>query len=228
MLVGVLGAIAQNDINRLLSFLLVSHIGYMLFGLGLFTVAGLTGVILNMVHHIIVVTTLFLVSGVVTRRTGTVSIRDMSGVAVAYPLVAGLFAVPALSLSGIPPFSGFVAKVTLLQAGAQVATPLAYAVTAGAVLTSLLTLYAMSKVWVGAFWGQAHPPFRDPDPTDRVTVGTAATSKPMLLSAAGLVAAGVAVVAFAGPLSEVGERAAVDLLDADPYRTAVLGEGSPR
>jgi multicomponent Na+:H+ antiporter subunit D len=96
------------------------------------------------------------------------------------------------------------------------------------VLTSLLTLYAMSKVWVGAFWGQARPPFRDPDPTDRVTVGTAATSKPMLLSATGLVAAGVAIAVFAGPLSVVGERAAVDLLDGDPYRTAVLGEGSPR
>ena len=228
MLVGALGAIAQNDINRLLSFLLVSHIGYMLFGLALFTVAGLTGLILYVVHHIIVQTTLFLISGVVTRRTGTVSIRDMSGVATAYPLVAALFAVPALSLAGIPPFSGFVAKVTLLQAGAQVATPMAYVVTACAVLTSLLTLYAMGKVWVGAFWGRTREPFPDPDPSDQVTVGTAATSWPMLLSAGGLVAAGVAIAVLAGPLSGVGERAAVDLLDGGPYRVAVLGAGGVR
>ncbi|SFB23339.1 multisubunit sodium/proton antiporter, MrpD subunit [Amycolatopsis marina] len=228
MLVGALGAIAQNDINRLLSFLLVSHIGYMLFGLALFTVAGLTGLILYVVHHIIVQTTLFLVSGVVTRRTGTVSIRDMSGVAVAYPLVAALFAVPALSLAGIPPFSGFVAKVTLLQAGAQLATPMAYVVTACAVLTSLLTLYAMGKVWVGAFWGSRRAPVPDPDPEDELAVGTARTSKPMLLSAAGLVVAGVAIAVLAGPLSGVGERAAVDLLDGDPYRTAVLGVGGVR
>ncbi|GAB3496380.1 Na+/H+ antiporter subunit D [Amycolatopsis cihanbeyliensis] len=228
MIVGVLGAIAQNDINRLMSFLLVSHIGYMLFGLALFTVIGLTGVILYVVHHIIVQAALFLVSGVVTRHTGTVSLRDMSGVAKAYPLVAVLFAVPALSLAGIPPFSGFVAKIALLRAGAEVATPTAYLVTAGAVLTSLLTLYAVAKIWVGSFWGRECPPHPDPDPTDEVTVGTGATSRPMLLATGGLVVAGVAVAVLAGPLSAISERAANDLLDGGAYREAVLGQGGDR
>ncbi|WP_216206601.1 Na+/H+ antiporter subunit D [Amycolatopsis aidingensis] len=228
MLVGVLGAIAQNDINRLMSFLLVSHIGYMLFGLALFTVIGLTGVILYVVHHIIVQAALFLVSGVVTRHTGTVSLRDMSGVAKAYPLVAVLFAIPALSLAGIPPFSGFVAKIALLRAGAEVATPMAYLVTAGAVLTSLLTLYAVAKIWVGSFWGKECPPQPDPDPTDEVTVGTGATSRPMLLATGGLVVAGVAVAVLAGPLSAISERAANDLLDGSAYREAVLGHGGDR
>ncbi|SFQ73206.1 multicomponent Na+:H+ antiporter subunit D [Amycolatopsis arida] len=225
MLIGVLGAIAQNDLNRLLSFLLVSHIGFMLFGLALYTVAGLTGVILYIVHHIVVQAALFLVSGLVTRHSGTVSVCDMSGLARAYPLVAALFAVPALSLAGIPPFSGFVAKITLLQAGTQVATATAYLVTAGAVLTSLLTLYVMAKVWVGVFWGRSFTPRPDPDPHDDLQVGTGATALPMVLATGALVAAGVAVAVLAGPLADLGERAATDLLDRGAYRTAVLGAG---
>ncbi|MFC4002430.1 Na+/H+ antiporter subunit D [Prauserella oleivorans] len=227
MIVGALGAIAQNDLNRMLSFLLVSHIGYMLFGLALFTVIGLAGVILYVVHHITVQAALFLVSGLITRHTGTVSLQAMSGVARAYPLVAVLFALPALSLAGIPPFSGFVAKIALLQAGAEVGTPMAYTVTAGAVLTSLLTLYAMSKIWVGAFWGQIAAPQPDPDPTDEVTVGTGSTSGAMLVSTGGLVAVSVLIAVFAGPLASMSERAAADLLDGGAYRVAVLGaEGS--
>lgn len=223
MIVGALGAIAQNDLNRLMSFLLVSHIGYMIFGLALFSEIGLTGVILYVVHHITVQAALFLVGGLITRHTGTVSLRAMSGVAKAYPLIAVLFAVPALSLAGIPPFSGFVAKITLLQAGAETATPVAYVVTAGAVLTSLLTLYAVTRIWVGAFWGEVRAPLPDPDPTDEVTVGTGSTSRGMIGATAVLVVAGVAIALFAGPLSELSGRAAADLLDSAPYRTAVLG-----
>jgi multicomponent Na+:H+ antiporter subunit D len=225
MLVGALGAIAQNDINRMLSFLLVSHIGYMIFGLALGTVIGLTGAILYVVHHITVQGGLFLVSGVVTRHTGTVSLRHMSGLAKAAPAVAVLFALPALSLAGIPPFSGFVAKVALLQGGAEAATPAAYAVTAAAVLTSLLTLFAMTRIWVNAFWGKKREPYPDEDPDDDITVGTGSTSRGMLVATTGLVAAGVAIAVLAGPLAALSERAATDLLDRGPYRTAVLGEG---
>src|SRR5690606_35946212 len=226
MIVGALGAIAQNDLNRMLSFLLVSHIGYMLFGLALFTVTGLAGVILYVVHHITVQGALFLVSGLVTRHTGTVSLQAMSGVARAYPLVAVLFAIPAMSLAGIPPFSGFVAKIALLQAGAASGTPMAIAVTAGAVLTSLLTLYAVTKIWVGAFWGPPTEPLPDADPNDDVTVGTGSTSAAMLGATGGLVLISVLIAVFAGPLADMSERAAHDLLHDEGYRSAVLGEGN--
>ena len=79
MLVGALGALAQNDINRLLSFLLVSHIGFMLFGLAVFDARGLSGATLYAAHHITVLATLFLVSGLITRRTGTVALDRMGG-----------------------------------------------------------------------------------------------------------------------------------------------------
>jgi multicomponent Na+:H+ antiporter subunit D len=63
-----------------------------------------------------------------------------------------LFFVPAMNLAGIPPMSGFLGKVGLAEAGLRTATPLAYALVAASMLTSLLTLYAIAKAWNLAFW----------------------------------------------------------------------------
>jgi len=227
MVVGVLGALAQNDLNRLLSFLLVSHIGFMLFGLAVFDVAGIAGTVLYIVHHITVQATLFLVSGLITRRTGTVAIDQMGGLARTAPALAVLFAVPALTLAGIPPTSGFVAKLALLQAGA--AAGVASAVVAGVVVaTSLLTLYAMARVWVRVFWGEPRAPLPDPDPDDELEIGTMSTPRPMMAAAAALATVSVAIAVAAGPLSAVAGRAATDLVAREPYRTAVLGDGAQR
>ena len=119
MLVGILGAIAQSDIKRLLSFTLVSHIGYMVFGIALSSELGLSGAIYYVVHHILVQTTLFLVVGLIERQAGASTLQRLGGLAAASPLLAFVFVVPALNLGGIPPFSGFIGKVALLEAGAQ-------------------------------------------------------------------------------------------------------------
>ncbi|MFC7535720.1 proton-conducting transporter membrane subunit, partial [Actinoplanes sp. GCM10030250] len=81
MTVGILGAVAQSDIKRLLSFTLVSHIGYMLFGIGLASDAGLSGAIFYVVHHIIIQTTLFLAAGLIERRGGTTTLDRLGGLA---------------------------------------------------------------------------------------------------------------------------------------------------
>lgn len=145
MLVGALGALAQNDMNRLLSFLLVSHIGFMLFGLAVFDAASVSGAALYAAHHITVLATLFLVSGLITRRTGTVLLDEMGGLLRTAPWLAALYAVAALTLAGVPPTAGFVAKLALLQAGA--AAGVWPTVVAGVVIVaSLLTLYALARV----------------------------------------------------------------------------------
>jgi multicomponent Na+:H+ antiporter subunit D len=75
------------------------------------------------------------------------------------PLLGVLFFVPAMNLAGIPPMSGFLGKVGLMDAGIRVGSPLAYALVAAGMVTSLLTLYAVAKTWNLAFWRtpeQAH------------------------------------------------------------------------
>ncbi|MFC7326578.1 Na+/H+ antiporter subunit D [Marinactinospora rubrisoli] len=152
MVIGILGAVAQTDIKRLLSFTLVSHIGYMVFGIALGSAHGMAGAVYYVAHHITVQTGLFLVTGLIERRGGSSSMTDLGGLARLSPLVAVLFFIPAMNLAGIPPLSGFLGKLGLMQAGVQAGTPLAYTLVAGSVLTSLLTLYAIARVWNHAFW----------------------------------------------------------------------------
>ncbi len=210
MLVGVLGAIAQNDIKRILSFHIVSQIGYMVMGLGFLTVAGLAGALLYIVHHIIVKTTLFLTGGLVERRSGTGHLDELGGLVRTAPVVAVLFLVPALSLAGIPPLSGFVAKLALVEAGLGRDQ---WGVVGVSLLVSLLTLFSMTKIWAGAFWGEVDPP-----PPGRPLPAL------MVAPTAALTALGLAVALFAGPLYGLSERAAGDLLDGSTYVQAVLGE----
>lgn len=152
MLVGILGAVAQPGIKRMLSFTLVSHIGYMLFGIGVASELGLSSAIFYIAHHITVQTALFLISGLIERVGGSTVIDRLGGLAATSPLLSILFFVPAMNLAGIPPFSGFVGKVGLLQAGAADGSAVAWTLVVGSVVTSLLTLYAVAKTWSYAFW----------------------------------------------------------------------------
>lgn len=236
MLVGILGAIAQSDIKRLLSFTLISHIGYMVFGVALANLNGLSGAIFYVAHHILVQTTLFLVVGLIERQAGSASLRRLGGLAAASPVLAILFLVPALNLGGIPPFSGFLGKVLLLQAGAQSGSVLAWILVGAGTLTSLLTLYAVVRVWAKAFWrardDAPEGELADAAPsalidestdvlfTDREDVGRMPLL--MLVPTAVLVTVACALTVFAGPIIQVTTRAADDLLNRTVYIDAVL------
>jgi multicomponent Na+:H+ antiporter subunit D len=162
MLVGILGAVAQTDIRRILSFTLVSHIGYLIFGISLASTAGLAGAIFYVVHHIAIQTTLFLVAGLIERQGGSTSVNRLGGLATASPLLAILYFVPAMNLAGIPPFSGFLGKLGLLEAGIADGGWLPLVLVAGGAVTSLLTLLAISRVWSRAFWrSPSQPPSDD-------------------------------------------------------------------
>jgi multicomponent Na+:H+ antiporter subunit D len=214
MVVGILGAVAQDDIKRLLSFTLVSHIGFMVFGIALASDLGYSAAIYYVAHHITVQTALFLVVGLVERAGGSTSLTRLGGLAKLTPVLAVLFFVPAMNLAGIPPLSGFLGKVGLLQAGVQMGTPLAYVLVVGSVVTSLLTLYALVKAWNKAFWQTP----AEPRPPVRLPFG-------MVAPTAALVGVGLLLTVAAGPLYAYTERAAVALAERSPYVDAVLPDG---
>jgi multicomponent Na+:H+ antiporter subunit D len=237
MLIGVFGAIAQTDIKRLLSFTLASHIGYIVFGIALSSRLGTAGAIYYVVHHIIVQTTLFLVVGLIERQGGASSLRRLGGLAAASPLLALLFMLPALTLGGVPPFSGFIGKLALLQAGAQDGSVLAWILVAGGVVTSLLTLYVMARVWTKAFWrsradapegalAMAAPSALLGDPEDvefeeRADVGPMPVG--MLVPTVALIGLGLALAVLAGPVFTYADRAAAEVLNRSEYISAVIG-----
>jgi multicomponent Na+:H+ antiporter subunit D len=166
MIVGVLGALSQQEFRRVLGFHIVSQIGYMAMGLALYTPLALAGGVFYIVHHIVVKTNLFLISGIVLRLRGTLALKPIGGIYRNRPLLGVLFLVPALSLAGLPPLSGFFGKLVLLQASLDIQ---AYWIAAVAVVVSFFTLMSMTKIWNEAFWKEAPesapPEARDMHPT---------------------------------------------------------------
>lgn len=219
MLLGILGAIAQNDVKRMVSFTLVSHIGYMIFGIGLGTETGLAAAVFYALHHITVQTTLFLAVGLMERLTGTTDLDKLGGVAKLSPLVAVLFFVPAMSLSGIPPLSGFFGKVGLFEAGVAEGSALAYAGVGVGALTGLLTLYAVARTWSLGFWSQASP--------EVAATAAVRLPGPMVLAGVTMVAVMLAITLVAGPLYGLSDAAAAFGLDPAGYTAVIFPAGAP-
>ncbi len=230
MIVGILGALVQFDIKRVLSFTLVSHIGYMLFGVAVANQLGLTATLFYVVHHITIQTTLFLVTGLIEYRTGSANIERLGSMAKISPLVAILYLIPALNLGGIPPFSGFVGKVGLIEGGVVNGSGLAWVMVAASVVTSLLTLLVMMRIWSRVFWrpieDSEDPAMRGLEEAELVE----AKKPPLRKDSPGLVAptvalvgVGVALTVVAGPLFDFTEKAANDMIHRTPYIEAVMG-----
>lgn len=215
MIVGVLGAVAQAELKRILSFTLVSHVGYMIFGLAIGTAAAYGATIYYMVHHIIVQTTLFLAVGLVERRAGSTSILRVKGLMRAAPVIAVLYFIPAVNLGGLPPFSGFIGKFALFDAAAEVGTPVMMVLIVGGIVTSLLTLYALMRAWNLSFWREeedsteteARIAHLGRAPAAAVETERRVIPRIMTTATGGMVAVTVALTIFAGPLLEICMRA---------------------
>lgn len=159
MLIGVLGAVGENTTREILTFHMVSHIGYILLGVAMFTELGMTAGIFYLIHHMVVKTSLFMSTGAIEVKYGTGQLGKVTNMVKREPVLAVAFFAAALSLVGIPPFSGFVAKFGLML-GAWEAHE--YFAMIMMVVVSLLTLIAMLKIWSGVFWGDSSQPAPDP------------------------------------------------------------------
>ncbi|MCX7607690.1 MAG: Na+/H+ antiporter subunit D [Anaerolineales bacterium] len=211
MTTGVLGAAAQMEFRRLLSFHIISQIGYLLMGLGLFSPKALAAGIYFMIHVILAKTALFFVAGIVRQMEGSYNLKALGGLYARRVGVALLFLLPALSLAGLPPLSGFFAKLALVLAGFELRS---YAIVGVGLGVSLLTLYSMTKVWNEVFWKERKE--AKPAPLQPVSAW-------MWAGTIGLVAVSVAVGLLAGPLFELAEQAAAQLTTPSLYVHTVLG-----
>jgi multicomponent Na+:H+ antiporter subunit D len=215
MATGVLGAVVQNEFRRILSFHIVSQIGYMIMGLGLFTRSAIAGSVFYIVHHIIVKTNLFLVSGIVCRLGGSYKLKNLGGLSLSRPGLSVLFMIPALSLAGLPPLSGFWAKFLLAKAGLEARQ---YAVVATALLVGLLTLFSMIKIWAEVFWKKAPEALKEAEETIPLSSWLLLVSP---VAALALLTLWIGLVPE--PFYLLAERAAEQLADPQRYIEAVLG-----
>ena len=219
MVTGVLGAMAQNEFRRILSFHIISQVGYMVLGLGLFTPLALAGSIFYIMHHIIVKTNLFLVSGVARRLQGSYRLDRLGGLYQTAPALTVVFMISAFSLAGIPPLSGFWAKLILVKASLDMT---GYVIAATALGVGLLTLFSMAKIWASAFWGDAQQTTVSETEPFRKTVHISekfALYLPMIILGALTLIIGLVSQPFFG----LATTAAEQLMNPAGYIHAVLG-----
>ncbi|MCG6657707.1 Na+/H+ antiporter subunit D [Halomonas campisalis] len=223
MVTGVLGAAAQFEFRRILSFHIVSQIGYMILGLALFTPLAIAGGVFAVVHNMVVKTNLFLISGITRRLQGTYELKKMGGLYRERPWLAVAFFLSAFSLAGIPPLSGFFAKFVIVRAGIEAE---AYVVTAIALAVGLMTLYSMVKIWNEVFWKTL--PEDNLVPAEEIVIGDDSRIVPpslwlMYLPVAVLALFSLLIGIFAEPLMGIMNQVGEQLMHPQGYIEAVLG-----
>ena len=213
MVVGVITATAQFEFRKVLSFHIISQVGYVIMGLGFHTVAGLTGAIFFLAHNMISKTNAFLVAGWVHKQKGTLNLKTLGDFYKDHPMWAFLFFVSAFSLAGLPPLSGFIGKYLLIKAGIEGAF---LKISLIALFVGLFTLFSMVKIWIEVFWKQnpeeASPKSIAPD-TEKPLPSTIWMSGASIGLALLIIAAGI----FASPLVDYCTQAAHALMTPQDY-----------
>ncbi len=210
MSIGVLMAASQFDIRKILSFHIISQVGYMVMGLAIFTVNAVAAAIYFTVHNMLSKTNAFLAGGLVYQRSGSYDLKYLGGLYKAMPFLALLFFIPAMSLAGIPPLPGFFGKFLLVKGGFEAGE---FVITGVAIAVGFFTLFSMIKIWNEAYWKKA--------PDDMPADGY--ISKRTIAATSLLALAVLALGVFAGPVMEVCHAAALQLTDPAAYINAVLG-----
>ncbi len=225
---GVLGALAARDLRRLQSYLLLTSIGLMLAGIGLFNEEGVSAALYYLVHSTLIIAVLYLLVDTISRQRGASGPRLRPAAAVAQPaLLGGLFFVACMGVVGMPPLSGFLGKALVLAA-----TPMdsrgiwlwSVTLTAG-----LLSLVACSRAGSIVFWSTtettpAHRRATDV-PLDAMPVVNGAKMNGPDWRTVPVIALLGAVILFsvlAGPATRYTAAAAEQLLTPAGYVNAVL------
>lgn len=210
MVCGVLGAVGQARVQVILSYHIVSQIGFMVLAIGLHSVAAFTAAVFYIIHHIIVKASLFLVGGVIIRTQGTDDLAKTGGLWRAAPWLGILFLLQAMSLAGLPPLSGFWGKMMIIHEGF---TQAAWVLVTLSLVASILTLMSMLKIWLGAFWRAAPvvPPRCDHRANAMIGAGLGMATLSLVI--------GLGAEFFLG----VANRAALETLDRPGYVLSVYG-----
>jgi multicomponent Na+:H+ antiporter subunit D len=220
LITGAFGAVVKTDMRRIFSYLIVCHIGYMVAGLGLFTVAAIGGAIFYLIHDIMVKTNLFLMTGLVYKIKGTVHLKEIGGLYSGYPKLSLLMAVIIFSLVGIPPLSGFWPKILLFGASFDQE---AYALIIAIIVGSFFTLYVVAKMWADVFW-KPQPAVENMQGDEFVELS--AIRKWLLVVPVVLLAiVSLYIGFFAEHIMAVSMHIARELMDPTAYIQAVLGRG---
>lgn len=210
MLLGAIGAIAYWDIRKILTYNVIVGVGLILAGLASFTTHAFVGSIYYLIHDMIIKALLFLLGGVMIHLTGTSKLKDISGLIGTHPYLGWSFFIAALSLSGIPPLSGFLGKVFITRGTFEAEY---FWLGAIGIITSLMVLYSVMKIFMNGFWGETIL-------SEEMEKGT---TKGLMFPIVLLTVATIALGLGAEAINEYIQLAAESLLNPNDYINAVFG-----
>ncbi|WP_101844361.1 Na+/H+ antiporter subunit D [Halobacillus sp. Marseille-P3879] len=213
MIFGVIGALSTHNIKLIVAYNIIPAVGFMIMGIGIFSEISLSGTIYYLINDMLIKGALFLLVGVIAYVAGTSDLRKMSGLIHHYPALGWFMFVSTLVLAGIPPFSGFVGKLLLIQGGLANEEIM---VVIASLVSSLLILFSMIRIFIRGFWGEKTeaPPHPERSGTARRMIWPIA----VLLSLTVLL--GVGAEWFYPPVEWMGEY----LMDPQMYIDSVIKE----
>jgi multicomponent Na+:H+ antiporter subunit D len=156
LVLGVIGAVGHQDVRKILAYNIIAAVGFIVLGLGFFSTTALTGAVFYLLHDMIIKALLFLIGGAMIAIAGTSKLKEMGGLIKHHPSLGWMFFVAALALAGVPPLSGFVGKLLIIQGGLEMgaAETSFYWFVGVSLITSLLILYSVMKIFMNGFWGE--------------------------------------------------------------------------
>lgn len=211
MVLGGFGAVAHWEIRSIIAYNVIISVGFIISGLAIFTSEAIVGAIYYLVHDMAMKALLFLLGGTIISIVGTGKLKEISGLIRNHPLLGWMFLIVALSLAGVPPLSGFIGKVLIIQEG--LATGF-YWLAAIGLISSLMIIYSLIKIFMNAFWGETTLS------KDMEKAGT----RGLLLPCVFLTAVGILLGVGPEFIYPYIEQAANSLVDPNIYIEAVLRE----
>jgi len=151
IIIGVIGAIAYWDVKKIIIYNIMTAVGVILFGVATLSTTSLAGSIFYIVHDMIVKGALFLLVGAMAIIAGTSNLKKMGGLIKYHPVLGWMFFIACIALAGIPPLSGFIGKLLIVKGGFEAEH---YILSGLVLLSSLLVLYSVIKIFMHGFWGE--------------------------------------------------------------------------
>ena len=208
--VAVVGALAARNLQVMLAYLVVASVGTLLAGIALGNAQGLAAALYYLIHSTLIAGALFLLADLIARQRGEYGTDLVTAPALRQPLLLGaMFFVGAISVAGLPPFSGFLGKLMLLRAVAP--GPEAVALWAVVLVGGLGMLIALSRSGSLVFWRPSE------------AASGLAADPVRVLATLGLLLGSLVLVVAAQPLQAYVQATAAQLLDLAPYLDIIRG-----
>lgn len=217
LITGALGTINKRSIRRILSYLIVCHIGYLIAGLGLNTELAFVAVIFYLIHDVIVKSNFFMISGIILKMRETVDITRLGSLLKDYPKFSFMVALVLFSLIGIPPLSGFWPKVLLFQETFKQEN---YVLLAALIVASFVTLFVVIRIWSEAFWKESPKPITEE--IDHFASFPLSGKIALIAPVIGLTAVSLFIGLNANNVFKLAEKAAYEMKHPEIYINNVL------